>query len=80
MVSLELPHQNTFFFILEFIQKYCNYSVINKIKKKCGTKTKLKQFINLEIMVLKKSNVKWDVESRQDIDSMYDLISITAIL
>ena len=81
MVSLELPHQNTFFFILEFIQKYCNCSVINKIKiKKCGTKTKLKQFINLEIMVLKKSNVKWDPESRQDVDSMYDLISITAIL
>ena len=46
----------------------------------CGTKTKLKQFINLEIMVLKKSNVKWDPESRQDVDSMYDLISITAIL
>ena len=46
----------------------------------CGTITKLKQFINLEIMVLKKSNVKWDPESRQDVDSMYDLISITAIL
>ena len=35
MVSLELPHQNTFFFfILEFIQKYCNCSVIERKKKK----------------------------------------------
>ena len=43
MVSLELPHQNTFFFILEFIQKYCNCSVIeikNKNKKKAKNNTK----------------------------------------
>ena len=35
----------------------------------CGTKTELKQFIIVEIMVLKKSNIDWYPESRQDVDS-----------
>ena len=41
-------------------------------------KTVYKIYVEINIIVLKKSNIDW--ESRQDVDIMFDLISRTAIL